>query len=265
MTNDSPVKAVSVTLVVALVCSIMVSTTHVLLEPVQQAYEQLDRNRHIVLAAGLAEPGDNLSDRAIVAGFTELQPVVVDLQAARSSDDMDSATFDQRAAAQDPELSVEIPREKDLAGLGRRSRFAPAYFYIRADRIERIVLPIHGKGMWSMIYGYLALGPDLNTITAVTFHEQGETPGVGDRFLDPAWRAQWNGKALYDESGTFRFGITAAQLDDVRERHEVDAITGATVTSDSLENLVRYWVGDHGFGPYLEYLRETNRQPDTAL
>jgi Na+-transporting NADH:ubiquinone oxidoreductase subunit C len=263
MTNDSPLKALLVALAVALVCSVMVSTTRVLLRPVRLAYEHLDRNRHIVLAAGLAEPGEALSDREIVAGFRELQAMIVDLETARPAADMDPAAFDQRAAAQNPDLSVAIPGGKDIAGLGRRSRFAPVYFLTRDGRTDRIVLPVRGTGMWSMIYGYLALGPDLNTIAAVTFYEQGETPGVGDRFLDPAWQAQWSGKTVYDSHGVVRFGIASAKPDALRERYEVDAITGATVTTDSITNLVRYWMGDHGFGPYLLHLRESHLQPET--
>lgn len=263
MTNDSPGKALTVALAVALVCSVMVSTTRVLLQPVRLAYEHLDRNRHIVVAAGIAEPGDISSDREIVAGFRDLQAVVVDLQAARPAEDLDAAAFDQRAAARDPDMRVEIPAAEDIAGLGHRSRYATVYTLMRDDRIERIVLPVHGAGMWSMIYGFLALGPDLNSIAAVSFHEQGETPGLGDRFLDPDWRAKWEGKAVYDSAGEVRFDVTAAPQDELRQRYEVDAISGATVTSDALANLVRYWMGDHGFGPYLGHLRETNGRPET--
>jgi Na+-transporting NADH:ubiquinone oxidoreductase subunit C len=117
---------------------------------------------------------------------------------------------------------------------------------------------MHGQGMWSTLYGYLALEADLNTIVAVTFYEQGETPGLGDQILRAGWQAQWQSRRLWDEEGVTRFRIAAGSVapKSSAARHEVDALSGATVTASGVTNLMRYWFGAHGFQPLLQHLRQ---------
>ena len=161
---------------------------------------------------------------------------------------IDPLTFDQRKAAVDPDLSVAIPDSRDIAQLTRRARFAPVYILTDGDDIERVVLPIHGQGMWSRIYGYICLATDLNTVVAIRFYEHGETPGVGDRIQDPKWYAQWSGKRLYDDAGAFALQVTGG---DTASPYQVDSISGATITAQGVGKFVNYWLGEDGFGAFL--------------
>lgn len=258
MNNDSPAKAVLVVLGTALVCSLLVTTAAVTLQPIQRAYQDLERNRFIVGISGLVEPGAELADAEVVDVFQDLEVRLVDIEAGRFDQRMNPLTFDQRRAVSDPELGVEIPSDLDAAGLGRRSRLAAVYIVGNPDRPERIILPMHGRGMWSTIYGFLALDADLNSIADVTFYEQGETAGIGDQILNPGWQAGWRGRTLFDANGVLAFRVADGAA---ATPHDVDAIAGATQTTSGVTAMVQYWFGLHGFGPFLENLDAGNAGP----
>jgi Na+-transporting NADH:ubiquinone oxidoreductase subunit C len=152
---------------------------------------------------------------------------------------------------------VAIPTGLDRAGLGRRNIFAPAYLVWRNNEFERIILPIRGNGMWSTLYGYIALESDLNTIAEATFYEQNETPGMGDQITRPDWLARWRGRRIYDERGEIHFAVAVGKVDpgSLSAAFEVDALTGATVTTDAVTELIHYWFGPHGYQPFLANLR----------
>lgn len=235
---------------VALACSLMVSTAVYVLRPIQLAYAELATNRVILTAAGLIEPSAELSDREVVDRFLQLDTRVVDLDEGRFARGIDPYEVDSFQETDDGEA---IPGGRDTAGLDEGPRYANVYLLMRDDRIDRIVLPVYGSGMWSTIYGYLCLESDFSTIAGIEFYQHGETPGIGDRILNPAWREGWQGKRAYDDAGELRFRIGG---EGVADAHRVDAISGATMTVNGVENLVRYWLGNYGFGPLLERLRE---------
>jgi len=251
MSEDTLGKTLSVATGVALGCALMVSTAVYFLRPMQLAYADLERNRIVVEAAGLTPEGSDLSDRAVVALFVDLQVRIIDLETDQFTDEVDPQIYDQRAATSDPELSVAIPEQLDLAGLGRRARYVPVYLLMDGERIDRIVLPISGQGMWSTIYGYLCLESDLNTIAGIRIYEHGETAGIGDRIQDPGWQNEWVGRQLYNDTGQLRFRVVR----NASLPFEVDIISGASITAEGVGNLVRYWLGEHGYAPLLAQLR----------
>ena len=258
MNNDSPIKAVLVVVLVALVCSSLVSAAVVILRPIQLNNQLLDRSRNIMQLTGLPAAGSELPDEEMLSLFKSLDARIVDIDSAAFDPDVDPYTFDKRRAANNPELSVAIPPEFDHTGLGRRSRLAPAFLVWQDDEFERIILPIRGNGMWSALYGYIALDADMNTIADAIFYEQNETPGLGDQITRPDWLAQWQGKQIYDERGEVRFAVSGGRVDEASPAaaFEVDALTGATVTADAVTGLVQYWFGPHGYRRLLEHLRE---------
>ena len=224
------------------------------LQPIQRAYQDLERNRFIVQMSGLMDAADELSDREIIAAFQDLDARIVDLDQGVFDETYNPDTFDTRKVSGSPEFSVTIPTDQDMAGLGRRSRLVTVYLVWDGGDLERIVFPIYGQGMWSMLHGLLALESDLNTIADVTFYEQAETAGIGDQILRPDWQARWRGRKLFDERRTLQFSIAQGTIDpdSPEAAYEVDALTGATVTANGVTNLVRYWFGPHGFAPFLE-------------
>lgn len=253
MSSESIGKTILIATVVALLCSLMVSGAVYYLRPMQLVYTRIVQNRAIIEAAGLVAANERISDREVIGRFLELDARIVDLSNGAYMDAIDALSFDQRASAADPELSEAIPESRDIARLKSRSRFAPVYLLMDGNTIERIILPVHGQGMWSRIYGYIALAPDLNTIVAVRFYEHGETPGIGDRIQDPGWTSRWSGKRVYDQDGGVALQV---MTEDTESPYRIDAISGATVTAESVGKLIQFWLGSDGFGPLIARLRE---------
>ncbi len=253
--NDSRVKTLGIALMVALVSATMVSVTAIALKPRQLA--NLERQRQARMEAMIATlPG--MADIVREAGATLLETRLVDLQAASFKTDVDAAGYDQRVAAADPALSQALPREIDLANIGRRANLAPVYILRRDKALALIVLPVHGSGYQSTIYAYLALQADLETVAALTVYEQGETPGLGAKVENPDWQALWPGKKIADETGAIRILVVR---DQASGPYEVDGITGATRTMTGITNMLRFWLGEHGFGPFLARLRTGEISP----
>lgn len=249
--RESVARTVLVAFLVALVCSTVVSSAVYLLRPMQLGYQLLDRNRAVVVAAGLtnAEAGD----REVVARFVDLVPRVIDLDAGRPAAGIDGRTYDHWDTTDRHYVAHPIPAAADEAGLGVRPRLVPVFVRLDDDAIDRLVLPVHGRGMWSTLYGYVALGADLNTVERLVIHRHGETPGIGDRIEDPAWLGAWRGKRVYDADGELAIRVLRGRRPG--SVHEIDLISGASVTSAAVGNMVRYWMGEDAYGPWLRRLR----------
>jgi len=265
VTNDSPQKALLVVFAVAFVCSVLVSVAAITLKPIQMLNQLVERSRNVVALTGLVPEGAVLSDDEILEAIEQLDIRVVNIDTGEFDPGIDPADFDARAAASDSELGIVVPPADDLANLGRRSRYAVVYLVWDGDELARVILPIHGQGMWSTIYGFVALESDLNTIAAVSFYEQTETAGLGDQILRPDWQAQWQGRQLFDSRGNLSFRVASGAVEEgsPAARHQVDGLSGATVTGDGVTRIVAYWFGPNGYGEFLERLG--SQSPARAL
>ena len=258
MAKDSPIRALLTVLVTAVVCSFFVSASVVLLRPIQLNNKLLERSGNVLALTGLLPAGGEVEDEALLDLFKGLDARVVNIDEAGLDSEFDPYTFDGRKAATDPELSVAVPSGEDVASLGRRSRYETIYLVWKDGELNRVILPIRGAGMWSMLYGYIALESDFNTIAGVMFYEQSETPGLGDQIAKPHWQAKWVGKKLYEDTDDVLFhvaeGPVAAGASGAE--YQVDALTGATITANAVTALVHYWFGSNGYGPLLKRIRE---------
>jgi Na+-transporting NADH:ubiquinone oxidoreductase subunit C len=256
--KDTPLRAFLTVLVTAVVCSSVVAGSVVLLRPIQLNNKLLERSGNILELTGLLPAGGDVGDEQLLNLFKSLDARVVNIDSASFDSGFDPYTFDERKAAANPELSDPIPPGQDIASLTRRSRYKTIYLVWDDGALKRVVLPINGAGMWSMLYGYIALEPDFNTIADVLFYEQNETPGLGDQITKPHWQAKWVGKKIYDETGQVLFRVAAGQVTEgsAAADYQVDGLTGATVTSNAVTALLQFWFGPNGYGPLLQQLRE---------
>lgn len=246
---SSRAETLKVAAVLCLVCSVAVSSAAVLLKPLQERNKARAMRSEILRAAGLLEEG-----RDVNALFEErIATRLVDLQTGEYAQGMDPQGYDQRAAARDPKASVAVPQELDFASIKRRAKYAPVYLVGDEDKPDLIVLPVHGYGLWSTMYALLALDGQASGIAGVSFYDHGETAGLGSEIENPRWQAQWAGKRIYDEAGDVRFELAKGGVDpsSANAQYQVDGLSGATLTANGVTNLVRYWMGDQGFGNYL--------------
>ena len=258
MTKDSPLRALLTVLVTAVVCSFFVSASVVVLRPIQLNNKLLERSGNVLALTGLLAADTAIEEIRLLELFKGLDARVVNIDEAALDSEFDPYTFDGRKAAADPELSVAVPPAEDIAGLGRRSRFKTIYLVWKDGAVDRVVLPIRGAGMWSMIYGYISLQSDFNTIAGVKIYEQNETPGLGDQIATSHWQAKWVGKKLYDEQGEMLFRVAEGPVKEGASgaEYQIDALTGATITANAVTDLMRYWFGPNGYRPVLERMRE---------
>lgn len=246
---DSTPKTLFVAITLCLFCSMIVAAAAVALRPTQEANKLRDKQVNILQVAGLYEDGINVTE-----AFAGFEPRVVDLSAGLYTDEFDAATFDDAAAAADPALSMAL--SDDPASIGRRSHYATAYLLNDdAGNLDKIILPIYGYGLWSTLYGFIALEENGNDIFGLQFYQHGETPGLGAEVDNPRWKSLWGGKALQNAAGELKITVAKGGAPAGMEDHHIDALAGATLTSRGVDNLVRFWMGEQGFGPFLENLK----------
>ncbi len=249
--NDSTAKTLIVAFSLSIVCAIFVSTAAVMLKPVQEVNKALDRKRSILAAAGMLEEGKSVDEQ-----FAQVSTRVVDLRTGKFTDDIDAQKYDQRKAAKDPSESEKLSPEQDVAKISRRENYSLVYVVEGpAGQLEKIILPIHGYGLWSTLYGYIALESDGNTVAGLGFSEHGETPGLGGEVDNPRWKAHWPGKQVYRD-GDVAIGLVKGAVDpsSANAPWQVDGLAGATLTSRGVTNLVHFWLGENGFEPFLNNL-----------
>ena len=206
----------------------------------------------VLTAAGLYEEGIDID-----AAYQSIESKVVDLSTGQYSADIDAATYDTRKAASDPATSQETS-DLDRAGIKRRAKSASVYLVRKDDRLDKVILPVHGKGLWSTLYGFLALdAADLTTIKGLVFYEHAETPGLGGEVDNPAWKALWKGKQAFDGTGNARISVIKGRVNpaDKGSEFKVDGLSGATITARGVHNMLRYWLSADGYGPYLAKLK----------
>lgn len=261
--NDSIKKTIIVALSLCLVCSIFVAAAAVGLKPIQNTNKDLDRKRNILSAAGMLESGKSVDEifESVETRIVNLQTGKFATQAELEEAGIKASTFDQKAAAKDPSLSISLKGD-DPAGIKRRSNFSAVYLVKSGDNIDRIILPVHGYGLWSTMYGFMALKNDFNTVIGFGFYDQAETPGLGGEVDNPNWKALWKGKEIYNGQGEAVIHLVKGGVDssDPDAEHKVDGLSGATLTSRGVTHLVQYWLGQEGFGPFLSQLRSEGVQ-----
>ncbi|MBT9097010.1 Na(+)-translocating NADH-quinone reductase subunit C [Methylovulum psychrotolerans] len=266
--NDSLEKTFAIALSLCLVCAVFVAMAAVALKPLQVMNKEMDMKKNILDVAGLLEQGSDID-----AAFAEkIEAKIVDLESGEYIDSINAADYDQRKAAKDPAQNVAIPKDKDIAHIRIKAKYAKVFLVKEKGTIKSIILPINGYGLWSTLYGFLSLDADGQTVQSINFYDQAETPGLGGEVVNPNWRALWKGKKVYaetDQPSLDKGLITEADVGEPAltlikgvvdnskpgSQYQVDGLAGATLTSTGVSNLVRYWMGKEGFAPYLSKVR----------
>ena len=245
-------KTVGFVFAVCLVCALLVSFSAVQLKPLQVKNKLLDQQTKILEAANLLSDTDG-SAKSIEATFNQfVEAKMIDLD---SGDFIEGnpELFDERRNSRDASKSDKP--ENDIAGINRRSHDAVVYL-VRNDagKVETVVLPIVGAGLWNLMFGYVGLENDLNTVRSVVYSDHQETPGLGAEVMNPKWKALWPGKKIYNDNGEVKANLVkgGAKASDI---HGVDALSGATLTSNGVTRTLQFWFGKEGYAPFIAKYR----------
>ncbi len=209
--NQSTRKVFIVSLVLCAVCSVMVSVAAVLLKPLQEANRKLDFKRNLLIAAGLVD-GD-VNRQSVLDEFEKIEQL--------------------EASTSRGEKTVYVARQE--------------------GQITHYIFPVTGKGLWSTMRGFLALSSDFKTVMGMGFYEHGETPGLGGEITNPAWLAQFKGKQAYDESLNVRLEVIKGSVepDSVAAAYQVDGLSGATLTTRGVDDMIEFWLSEEGYLPFV--------------
>ncbi|MBC3765408.1 Na(+)-translocating NADH-quinone reductase subunit C [Neptunicella marina] len=240
-------KTLGVVLAVCLVCSVIVSGAAVGLRSLQQHNAMLDKQTNILEAADLLDKA-NGDIAGTFKKFVEIR--YVDLSTGEYVE-KPSTNFDMYKAAKKPDMSTAL--DGSPAGFKRVANVASVYLVKdEAGNTTRVVLPIHGSGLWDLMYAFLAVDVDGATARNLVYYQQKETPGLGGEVQNPAWKAKWDGKKLFKDG---KVAIKVVKNASSNDPYTVDALSGATLTSNGVQHQLDFWLGEQGFGPYLKNLK----------
>ncbi len=260
--KDSTKKTLLVALGVCLVASIFVSTAAVGLKPLQEENKKLDLLKNILSAGDLYEEGIDIEK-------TYKEKISAQIINLHTGEAIPKAEYDAKCNVEDFNVNEmassskwgeAISSKNDIAGIRRKPKAMVVYTVKDGDEINKYILPIYGKGLWSTLYGFVALDKDLHTIKGFTFYQHGETPGLGGEVDNPNWKKKWIGQQAYDADGNLRIEVIKGIVDKTSDKakYQIDGLSGSTLTTRGVNNLVRFWLGENGYAPFLKKLKGEN-------
>jgi len=259
MSTDSTRKTILVALGVCLVCSVLVSSAAVGLKTIQDKNRELDKLKNILIAGNISiENADvrQLFREKIEADIVDLNSGTI-VRKEDYTDLLNPESFDIKTMAKHPQYNRVLTVDQDIAQIKRIPKNMVIYWVKDQGNIDKIILPIYGKGLWSTMYGFIALDRDLKTVKGFTFYEHGETPGLGGEVDNPGWKQSWIGKKIVTESGDLKIEVIKDKVDpmDANSVYQIDGLSGATITTRGVDALVRFWLSENGYGPFIDRLR----------
>lgn len=252
--NESVKKTLMVSFVICLLCSLVVSFAAVGLRDMQ-VENKLNDQRIKILQAGKIYN----AEIDVKTQFADLEVKFINFETGKLSSEFNNLsldTYDQILATKDISLSSKVPQDKDIAIIKNRENIGKVYI-VRDTQgiISKLILPIRGFGLWGTMYGYISLENDFNTVAGIEFYQHKETPGLGAEVDNPKWKALWPGKQIYQNNDVALKVIKGkVESDDSMNAYKVDGLSGATLTSRGVSNMIEYWFSESGYSSMLTEL-----------
>lgn len=238
--------------IICLIASIVVSAVAQSLKQLQDENKELDKQKNILIAAGLMGEKQKHDKEKMASLFSSIKVEAVNLDTGEVVDGVDVVSYDQRRAGRDAKLSKPLDSGEDIALIKRRENVGLVYkLFDSSGKLERFIIPIRGYGLWSTMQGFLAISGDASTVEGITFYEHGETPGLGGEIDNPNWKALWKGKSVYGEDGQLAVRVIKGRAPR-DSKTAIDGLSGATLTSRGVDNMIRFWLQDRGYGKYVK-------------
>ncbi len=252
--NESITKTLLVSFLICLICSLVVSFAAVNLRDAQNENKLNDQRLKILQAGQIYN-----SNFDIKTQFDSIEVKFINFQTGKLTDKYDGLSidsYDQVVASRDLLLSSKVPQGEDIAIIKNRENIGKVYI-VRDElgNLSKIILPIRGFGLWATMFGYISLENDFNTIAGIEFYQHKETPGLGGEVDNAKWKSLWPGKKIYDENlNTLKVIKGKVDPDDSMYLYKVDGLSGATLTSRGITNMIEYWFSESGYSSMLKEL-----------
>jgi len=252
--NESITKTIGVAFCVCLICSLVVSFSAVSLRDLQNENKLNDKRIKILQAADIYNPDEEIKDQ-----FLKLETKFVNFETGKLMDtymDFSLEEYDPILATRDSNLSSKVPTSEDIAVIKNRENIGKIFILRNDDySINKLILPIRGYGLWGTLYGYISIENDFNTIAGIEFYDHKETPGLGAEVDNPKWKNLWAGKEIY-QNGEVSLSVIKGKVDnnDKDAQYEIDGLSGATITSRGVTNMIAYWFGESGYSKLFKEL-----------
>lgn len=211
------------TIIVSLIAAVILSVSSTVLKQRQELNVELDIKRNILFAVNLMQSGADV-ERLY---RNNIKGIVVNSAGEIVTSNIPPEKID---------FEAELEKQPE-------SRRYP--LFISSDSkgmVTGYCIPVTGKGLWSTIYGYLALETDLNTVKGITFYKHGETPGLGGEIESLTFKKSFQGKRILTPEGSLvSVSVVKGKIkpNSPNLMHEVDGISGATLTSAGVSRLVK--------------------------
>ena len=252
--NESITKTIGVAFCVCLICSLVVSFSAVSLRDLQNENKLNDKRIKILQAADIYNPDEDIKQQ-----FLKLETKFVNFETGKLMDtymDFSLEEYDPILATRDSNLSTKVPTSEDIAVIKNRENIGKIFILRNDDySINKLILPIRGYGLWGTLYGYISIENDFNTIAGIEFYDHKETPGLGAEVDNPKWKNLWPGKEIY-QNGEVSLSVIKGKVDnnDKGAQYEIDGLSGATITSRGVTNMITYWFGESGYSKLFKEL-----------
>ena len=252
--NESITKTIGVAFCVCLICSLVVSFSAVSLRDLQNENKLNDKRIKILQAADIYNPDEDIKQQ-----FLKLETKFVNFETGKLMDtymDFSLEEYDPILATRDSNLSSKVPTSEDIAVIKNRENIGKIFILRNDDySINKLILPIRGYGLWGTLYGYISIENDFNTIAGIEFYDHKETPGLGAEVDNPKWKNLWPGKEIY-QNGEVSLNVIKGKVDnnDKDAQYEIDGLSGATITSRGVTNMIAYWFGESGYSKLFKEL-----------
>lgn len=198
--------------------------------PDKNTYVESEYNKYIKAAFIVNYKGETIEGDAFKVDLKEQYDIMKQVAAAD--------------AAKQDELKAKIKLPVFMCALGDNDVY---------------ILSCYGAGLWGPIWGYIAVDSNFDTIYGATFSHKGETPGLGAEIATPVFSNQFKNKELF-QNGTFSPVLIVKGGAPAGSTHEVDAISGGTITSKALEETIKSWLEY-----YLPYMEVEKHKLDTVV
>ncbi|MEX0982398.1 MAG: NADH:ubiquinone reductase (Na(+)-transporting) subunit C [Bacteroidales bacterium] len=226
-------------LIMVIAVAMLLSFVAMQLKPRQQINEEIERKSDILRSVGEAAEAADVKDYNgyIVQEFEKYIK--------------DSYVVDYEGEVQDADAFDVLLNLKEQADKVLTERLYPVFLYTSGSGSKKYIVPVRGKGLWGPIWGYIAFEPDMNTISGAIYDHAKETPGLGADINTDWFESKFKGKKIFNEQGEFVSVTVDKGIDVTTNPHGVDAISGGTITSVGLSEML-----ENFFGGYENHFRE---------